>query len=106
MALGFILSCHDEEERSMLRGLKWRFIIYAAVTLFAILLLLPTLTTELPSWFTKVIPTDKIRLGLDLQGGMYLFLQVEEEKAVESYVEQVKATLVSPERSRNSGRKD
>jgi len=77
----------------MLRGLKWRFIIYAAVTIFAILLLLPTFTTELPSWFTKVIPTDKIRLGLDLQGGMYLLLQVEEEKAVESYVEQVKATL-------------
>jgi preprotein translocase subunit SecD len=77
----------------MLRGLKWRFIIYAAVTVFAILLLLPTFTTELPSWFTKVIPTDKIHLGLDLQGGMYLLLQVEEEKAVESYVEQVKATL-------------
>ncbi len=72
----------------MLRGLKWRFIFYAAITVFAILLLLPTFTTELPSWFTKVIPTDKIRLGLDLQGGMYLLLQVEEEKAVESYVEQ------------------
>jgi preprotein translocase subunit SecD len=78
----------------MLRSLKWKFIIYAAITVFAILLLLPTFTTELPSWFTKVIPTDKIRLGLDLQGGMYLLLQVEEEKAVESYVEQVKATLV------------
>jgi preprotein translocase subunit SecD len=77
----------------MLRGLKWRFILYAAVTVFAILLLLPTFTPELPSWFTKVIPTDKIHLGLDLQGGMYLLLQVEEEKAVESYVEQVKATL-------------
>jgi preprotein translocase subunit SecD len=93
LALGFILSCYDEEERSMLRGLKWRFIFYAAITVFAILLLLPTFTTELPSWFAKVIPTDKIRLGLDLQGGMYLLLQVEEEKAVEGYVEQVKATL-------------
>jgi preprotein translocase subunit SecD len=87
--------CHDEdeEERSMFRGLKWRFILYAAVTVFAILLLLPTLTTELPSWFTKVIPTDRIHLGLDLQGGMHLILEVEADKAVESYVERVKNNL-------------
>ncbi len=77
----------------MLRGLKWRLIFYAAITVFAILLLLPTFTTQLPSWFAKVIPAEKIHLGLDLQGGMYLLLQVEEEKAVEGYLEQVKATL-------------
>jgi len=77
----------------MFRGLKWRFILYAAVTVFAILLLLPTLTPELPSWFNKVIPTDKIHLGLDLQGGMHLVLEVESEKAVESYVERVKNNL-------------
>ena len=54
--------------------------------LFAILLLLPTLTSQLPQWFNKVIPGEKIHLGLDLQGGMYLLLEVEAEKAVESYV--------------------
>ena len=77
----------------MLRGLKWRLIIYAAITLFAILLFLPTLTSQLPSWYTKVIPSDKIRLGLDLQGGMHLILEVEAEKAVESYVERIKNNL-------------
>jgi preprotein translocase subunit SecD len=77
----------------MLRSLKWRFILYAAVTLFAILLLLPTVISQLPPWFTKVIPTDKIHLGLDLQGGMHLLLTVEGEKAVESYVEQIKNNL-------------
>ena len=77
----------------MFRGLKWRFIIYAAVTVFAILLLLPTLTPDLPPWFTKVIPTEKIHLGLDLQGGMHLILEVEAEKAVESYVERIKNNL-------------
>ena len=41
----------------------------------------------------KVIPTDKIHLGLDLQGGMYLLLTVEGEKAVDSYVEQIKNNL-------------
>jgi preprotein translocase subunit SecD len=77
----------------MLKSLRWKLILYAAVTAFAILLLLPTLTSQLPQWFTKVIPTDKIHLGLDLQGGMYLLLTVEGEKAVESYVEQIKNNL-------------
>ncbi len=77
----------------MLRILKWKFILYAAITIFAILLLLPTVISQLPPWFTKVIPTDKIHLGLDLQGGMYLLLTVEGDKAVESYVEQIKNNL-------------
>lgn len=77
----------------MLRSLKWRFILYAAIALFAILLLLPTVTSQLPPWFSKVIPTDKIHLGLDLQGGMHLILEVEAEKAVESYVERIKNNL-------------
>jgi preprotein translocase subunit SecD len=77
----------------MLRSLKWKFILYAAITVFAILLLLPTIISQLPPWFTKVIPTEKIHRGLDLQGGMYLLLTVEGEKAVESYVEQIKNNL-------------
>jgi preprotein translocase subunit SecD len=77
----------------MLRSLKWRFILYAAIAVFAILLMLPTLTSQLPTWFTKVIPTEKIHQGLDLQGGMHLILEVEAEKAVESYVERIKNNL-------------
>jgi preprotein translocase subunit SecD len=73
----------------MLKSLKWKFILYAAITIFSILLLLPTVISQLPPWFTKVIPTEKIHLGLDLQGGMHLLLTVEGEKAVESYVEQI-----------------
>ena len=68
-------------------------ILYAAITLFAILLLLPTLASDLPPWFYKIIPTEKIHLGLDLQGGMHLILEVEAEKAVESYVERIKNNL-------------
>ena len=77
----------------MLTSLKWKFILYAAITLFAILLFLPTVTSQLPSWYMKIIPTDKIHLGLDLQGGMHLILEVEAEKAVESYVERIKNNL-------------
>jgi preprotein translocase subunit SecD len=77
----------------MLRSLRWKFILYAAITLFAILLFLPTLTSQLPSWYTKVIPTEKIHLGLDLQGGTHLILEAEADKAVESYVERLKNNL-------------
>lgn len=77
----------------MLRNLKWRFILYAAVILFAVLLVLPTLTDQLPRWYGKIIPSEKIHLGLDLQGGMHLILEVEAEKAVESYVERIRSSL-------------
>jgi len=73
-----------------MRSLKWRFILYAALTVFSILLLLPTLTSQLPQLWNKIIPSEKIHLGLDLQGGMHLILEVEAEKAVESYMERVK----------------
>jgi len=77
----------------MLRGLKWRFILYAAVVVFTVLLILPTLTDQLPPWYGKIIPSEKIHLGLDLQGGMHLILEVEAEKAVESYVERIRSSL-------------
>ena len=77
----------------MLRSLKWKFLLYAAITVFCILLLMPTVTSQLPQWWSKILPSEKIHLGLDLQGGMYLLLTVEGEKAVESYVEQIKNNL-------------
>ena len=76
-----------------MRSLKWRFILYAAITVFSILLLLPTLTSQLPQLWSKIVPSEKIHLGLDLQGGMHLILEVEAEKAVESYVERIKNNM-------------
>ena len=77
----------------MLRSLKWRFILFAAISVFAVLLCLPTVTSDLPAWFKKVLPSEKIHLGLDLQGGMHLILEVQAEKAVESHVERIKNNL-------------
>jgi preprotein translocase subunit SecD len=77
----------------MLKSLRWKSIFYGAVTLFSILLLMPTVTSQLPPWWSKVLPSEKIHLGLDLQGGMYLLLGVEADKAVESYLEQIKNYL-------------
>jgi preprotein translocase subunit SecD len=77
----------------MVKNLRWKAILYGAIAVFAILLLVPTVTSQLPSWWSKVLPSEKVHLGLDLQGGMYLLLTVEGDKAIESYVEQIKNNL-------------
>jgi preprotein translocase subunit SecD len=51
--------------------------------------LVPSLTSELPPWWASILPQDKIHMGLDLQGGVHLVLEVEAEKAVESHIERV-----------------
>jgi preprotein translocase subunit SecD len=74
-------------------SLGWRFLLIVAVLIGALIFFFPTLTTELPTWWPKFFPQDKIHLGLDLQGGVYLTYEVEAEKAVESRVEQIKNDL-------------
>jgi preprotein translocase subunit SecD len=82
-----------EKELRMVKNLRWKAILYGAIAVFAILLLVPNVTSQLPSWWSSLLPTEKVHLGLDLQGGMYLLLTVEGEKAAESYVEQIKNNL-------------
>ena len=59
-----------------------RAIVAAFVCVVALLFLLPTLTTDMPSFWKE-----KIHLGLDLQGGTHLVLEVDTAKAVENTVE-------------------
>ena len=47
----------------------------------------PALYQPLPSWLKSVLPNKGITLGLDLQGGIHLVLEVEEERAVEIAVD-------------------
>lgn len=63
----------------------WLIVILIAI---AGVYLTPSLTKPLPDWWQNLLPTDKIHLGLDLQGGMHLILGVQSEKAVESTLEQ------------------
>lgn len=79
----------------MAKSLRWKAILYGAVTVFAILLLVPSLTAQLPPWWSKILPAEKVHLGLDLQGGMYLLLGVEADKAIDTYLEQIRSTLAA-----------
>jgi preprotein translocase subunit SecD len=46
----------------------------------------PSLASKLPDWFLNLLPNTRMALGLDLQGGIDLTLQVELEDAVQSQV--------------------
>ncbi|MGD9364831.1 MAG: protein translocase subunit SecD [Desulfobacteraceae bacterium] len=67
---------------------SWRPIVVMIVLLTAVVYCLPTLQMavkklEEPTWW----PKKKINLGLDLQGGMHLVLEVDTDKAVENTVQ-------------------
>jgi preprotein translocase subunit SecD len=75
---------------------KWRLVLILIVFIGALIYSFPTLATltkEGPSWWPKFFPQDKIHLGLDLQGGMHLILEVDTAEAVESEMERFKNDL-------------
>jgi preprotein translocase subunit SecD len=63
-----------------LKRFSIRLVIVLAVIIAAVVYCIPTFVPEI--W-----PHKKINLGLDLQGGMHLMLEVNTEKAVEAAVE-------------------
>jgi preprotein translocase subunit SecD len=65
-----------------LKNISWRLVIVFAVMIAAVIYILPSFKPAL--W-----PHKQINLGLDLQGGMHLVLEVDSEKAVEGTVERI-----------------
>ncbi len=71
-----------------MKNISWRWIVVLAVIAAAIVYTLPTFKPGL--W-----PHKKINLGLDLQGGMHLVLEVDAEKTVESAIDRIHQDLRS-----------
>jgi len=63
-----------------LKELSWRLAIVLGVVILATVYILPTANP-------KIWPYKKMNLGLDLQGGLHLLLEVDVVKAVESTIE-------------------
>lgn len=63
--------------------LGYRVLLVVVLLLVSSVYLLPVVTT-VPSWWPAILPREALRLGLDLQGGIHLILQVEGDKAVET----------------------
>ncbi len=77
----------------MSRNLTVKAAVVAAVIIIALIYLVPTFAGKTPSWWGGILPSDQIHLGLDLQGGMHLVLEVEVDKAVSSAVERASQEL-------------
>lgn len=77
----------------MPKGIGWRISLIGIFILLSFLYLTPTLVTTLPTWWKGVLPKDKIHLGLDLQGGTHLVLEVDTQKAVEGTLDIVATDL-------------
>jgi preprotein translocase subunit SecD len=71
------------------KNIGWRLAIVIFTVLMAFIYLTPSITSNLPGWWSNILPRDKIHLGLDLQGGIHLVLEVEALKAVESHLERI-----------------
>ncbi|MGH7205641.1 MAG: protein translocase subunit SecD, partial [Nitrospiraceae bacterium] len=73
-----------------MKRLGGRLTLLGVVLVLSIAFFLPSyppLYNSLPDWLKKVLPTRGIALGLDLQGGIHLVLEVEEDRAVEIAVD-------------------
>ena len=62
----------------------YRLLLVVLLVCASFVYLAPTLLRPLPDWWPSFFPREPIRLGLDLQGGIHLVLQVEVDKAVEN----------------------
>jgi preprotein translocase subunit SecD len=85
----------------MPKGIGWRISLIGIFVLLSFLYLTPTLVATLPSWWKGLLPKDKIHLGLDLQGGTHLVLEVDTQKAVEGTLDIVATDLEDTLNSKN-----
>ena len=72
-----------------MKQFRWKLFLIFSLILLACVYVLPSVFSSLPGWWRTlgILPTEKIHLGLDLQGGMHLVLEVQTQKAVESRIE-------------------
>ncbi len=69
------------------QNLRYRIILLVALTLVAIAYLVPTFVTELPEFWRNYLPSKRVHLGLDLQGGTHLVMQVGIDEAIGNSLE-------------------
>ncbi len=90
-----------------MKNLSWRLYVVPAVIILALVYVFPTIDMKLNNKEQPDMwPGKKINLGLDLQGGMHLILEVETQKAVEAHMEGVLdefRTMLRKEQIRHKG---
>ena len=72
---------------------KTRLIIVLRVLVGALVSITPSLTASLPAWWSRVLPSKAVQLGLDLKGGMELLLEVQTGEAVNNGLTRIASDL-------------
>ena len=73
-----------------------RFALLALVVVMSVVFFVPSykpLYQAMPDWARKVLPDKGITLGLDLQGGIHMVMEVDEDRAVEIAVDRSVVSL-------------
>jgi preprotein translocase subunit SecD len=79
-----------------MKKLRGRFLLLLVVTVVSCILALPSfpgLYQSLPDGVKTILSHRGLSLGLDLQGGIHLVLEVEEERAVEIAVDRLRKSM-------------
>ncbi len=89
-----------------MKGLTWRIVTVWATILFAIYLLLPSVinfttgkqiprkVTDGDPWYYSVLPSQVLKLGLDLRGGTHLVLGIDQKDARQNTLISLKKSLM------------
>jgi len=77
----------------MRKSLIIRTGLVVIVLIASVIYLIPSVVPDLPDFWKKYLPTDKIPLGLDLQGGTHLVLEVDTERALETTLQRMTENL-------------
>ena len=72
-----------------------RLALLIVMVVVSIVLFLPStpLFSKMPEWWKQYLPSKGITLGLDLQGGIHLVLEVEADRAVEIAVDRLSTNM-------------
>jgi preprotein translocase subunit SecD len=81
-------------------SIGYRGLLFAALVLAALVCVLPTFVSPVPSWWPWQQP---VRLGLDLQGGTYLLYKVQVEKGIETRLDQIGREIEAKLRDKQVG---
>jgi preprotein translocase subunit SecD len=76
----------------VLKSLKLRAVLVIVPLLIFIIFLLPNVM-EIPGDVKKWLPSEKLRLGLDLKGGMHLLLALDTDKLMENMIDRKVGSL-------------
>lgn len=78
----------------MERALRWKTIIVAVATILAVAYLLPSFVSEdsLPGWYGRLF-SKKVKLGLDLQGGLHIVYRVDLDKVIDDKAGELKRDI-------------